>query len=61
MVKVVVIKFKSGGKLYYFAPKDGEVYDVQELINKDMISYRSVMSAFYFHKIIVIYEPMWQR
>ena len=26
MVKVVVIKFKSGGKLYYFAPKEGEVY-----------------------------------
>lgn len=27
MVKVVVIKFKSGGKLYYFAPKEGEVYE----------------------------------
>ncbi len=26
MVKVVVIKFKNGGKLYYFAPKAGEVY-----------------------------------
>ena len=26
MVKVVGIKFKNGGKLYYFAPKDGEVY-----------------------------------
>lgn len=26
MVKVVVIKFKSGGKLYYFAPREGEVY-----------------------------------
>ena len=26
MIKVVVIKFKSGGKLYYFAPKEGEVY-----------------------------------
>lgn len=26
MVKVVVIKFKSGGKLYYFAPKEGEEY-----------------------------------
>jgi cell fate regulator YaaT (PSP1 superfamily) len=26
MVKVVGIKFKSGGKLYYFAPKAGEVY-----------------------------------
>ena len=27
MVKVVVIKFKSGGKLYYFQPKDGDVYE----------------------------------
>ncbi len=27
MVKVVVIKFKNGGKLYYFAPKEGEVYE----------------------------------
>ena len=26
MIKVVVIKFKSGGKLYYFAPKEGETY-----------------------------------
>lgn len=26
MVKVVVIKFKSGGKLYYFAPKAGDEY-----------------------------------
>lgn len=26
MVKVVGIKFKNGGKLYYFAPKDGETY-----------------------------------
>lgn len=26
MIKVVVIKFKSGGKLYYFAPKQGDVY-----------------------------------
>ncbi len=26
MVKVVGIKFKNGGKLYYFAPKEGEVY-----------------------------------
>lgn len=26
MVKVVVVKFKSGGKLYYFAPKEGEIY-----------------------------------
>ncbi|MBR6703628.1 MAG: stage 0 sporulation family protein [Clostridia bacterium] len=26
MVKVVGIKFKNGGKLYYFAPKAGEVY-----------------------------------
>ena len=26
MVKVVGIKFKNGGKLYYFQPKDGEVY-----------------------------------
>lgn len=26
MVKVVVVKFKSGGKLYYFAPKEGDVY-----------------------------------
>ena len=25
-MKVVVIKFKNGGKLYYFAPKAGEVY-----------------------------------
>ena len=27
MVKVVGIKFKSGGKLYYFAPKAGDVYE----------------------------------
>ena len=26
MIKVVVIKFKSGGKLYYFSPKAGEEY-----------------------------------
>ena len=27
MVKVVVIKFKTGGKLYYFSPKAGDVYE----------------------------------
>ena len=27
MVKVVVVKFKNGGKLYYFSPKEGEVYE----------------------------------
>ena len=27
MVKVVGIKFKNGGKLYYFAPKSGDVYE----------------------------------
>ena len=27
MVKVVGIKFKNGGKLYYFAPKEGEKYE----------------------------------
>ena len=27
MVKVVGIKFKNGGKLYYFAPKNGDVYE----------------------------------
>jgi len=27
MIKVVVIKFKSGGKLYYFSPKAGDVYE----------------------------------
>ena len=27
MVKVVVIKFKNGGKLYYFSPKAGEKYE----------------------------------
>ncbi len=27
MVKVVVIKFKTGNKLYYFAPKEGEKYE----------------------------------
>ena len=27
MVNVVVIKFKNGGKLYYFAPKSGDVYE----------------------------------
>ncbi len=27
MVKVVGIKFKTGNKLYYFAPKEGEVYE----------------------------------
>ncbi len=26
MIKVVAIKFKTGNKLYYFAPKEGEVY-----------------------------------
>ena len=26
MTKVVGIKFKNGGKLYYFTPKTGEVY-----------------------------------
>ena len=27
MVKVVGIKFKNGGKLYYFAPKEGDQYE----------------------------------
>ncbi len=27
MVRVVVIKFKNGGKLYYFSPKAGDVYE----------------------------------
>ena len=27
MVKVVGIKFKNSGKLYYFAPKEGDVYE----------------------------------
>ncbi len=27
MIKVVGIKFKNGGKLYFFAPKEGEVYE----------------------------------
>ena len=27
MVKVVGIKFKTGGKLYYFAPKEGDTYE----------------------------------
>ena len=27
MVKVVGIKFKSGGKLYYFSPKQGDRYE----------------------------------
>ena len=27
MVKVVGIKFKNSGKLYYFSPKAGEVYE----------------------------------
>ena len=27
MKKVVVIKFKNGGKLYYFSPRQGEVYE----------------------------------
>ena len=27
MIKVVVVKFKNGGKLYYFSPKEGEVYE----------------------------------
>lgn len=27
MINVVVIKFKSGGKLYYFSPKQGEIYE----------------------------------
>ncbi len=26
MIKVAVVKFKNGGKLYYFAPKPGDVY-----------------------------------
>jgi len=27
MTKVVAIKFKNGGKLYYFSPKEGEIYE----------------------------------
>ena len=27
MKRVVLIKFKNGGKLYYFSPKDGDVYE----------------------------------
>ena len=27
MVKVVGIKFKNSGKLYYFSPKDGDIYE----------------------------------
>ena len=27
MTKVVGIKFKSGGKLYYFAPREGDKYE----------------------------------
>ena len=27
MTKVVVIKFKNGGKLYYFSPRPGDVYE----------------------------------
>ena len=27
MIKVVGIKFKNGGKLYYFSPKAGDVYE----------------------------------
>lgn len=27
MIKVVVIKFKNGGKLYYFSPKEGDRYE----------------------------------
>ena len=27
MTKVVVIKFKNGNKLYYFSPKEGDVYE----------------------------------
>lgn len=27
MIKVVGIKFKNGGKLYYFAPKKGDIYE----------------------------------
>ncbi len=27
MIKVVGIKFKTGGKLYYFSPKQGDVYE----------------------------------
>ena len=27
MVRVVVIKFKNGGKLYYFSPKKGDIYE----------------------------------
>ena len=27
MIKVVGIKFKNGGKLYYFAPKEGDKYE----------------------------------
>ena len=26
MTKVAVVKFKNGGKLYYFSPKKGDVY-----------------------------------
>lgn len=27
MTKVVAIKFKNGGKLYYFSPRSGETYE----------------------------------
>lgn len=27
MIKVVGIKFKNGGKLYFFAPKEGDIYE----------------------------------
>lgn len=27
MTKVVAIKFKNGGKLYYFSPRPGETYE----------------------------------
>ena len=27
MERVVLIKFKNGGKLYYFSPKKGDVYE----------------------------------
>ncbi|MBQ9728119.1 MAG: stage 0 sporulation family protein [Clostridia bacterium] len=32
MIKVVGIKFKNGGKLYYFAPKEGDQYERNQAV-----------------------------
>ena len=47
MVKVVVIKFKNGGKLYYFSPKNGDVYER----NMPVIVYMIATTIIYHNRL----------